>query len=404
MMKINNNVIMKRMILSMMLAVAAVCGWAAPTTQSSAVPLYQEGMGDNKTLKVKLDLVDFGDTVVVYRSGYEELTFIGKNGKFEFELEVDKVVQGMLLQPKLLRGDMEDARYYSVPLVGGESVRVWDTDKTRFDVDGTGFYADYHKVDLFNENDEKELRANTIKYREMKANKSLSNEECNKFYNEVYLPSFNRHQQALVDYIKAHPKQEAAIWLLRSIDGFDKMKETFNLFDVSVREGRMRQIYDSWVKDAEERLAEEAQEKEAQKKQAEGIEAPVFTLNDLEGKPLALTSLRGKYVILDFWGSWCIWCIKGFPQMKEYYAKYKGKFEILGVDCNDTEAKWRDAVKKHELPWLHVYCPKESTLLADYGVTGFPTKIIIGPDGKIVKSIVGEDPSFYTLLDELFSK
>lgn len=404
MMKINNNVIMKRMILSMMLAVAAVCGWAAPTTQSSAVPLYQEGMGDNKTLKVKLDLVDFGDTVVVYRSGYEELTFIGKNGKFEFELEVDKVVQGMLLQPKLLRGDMEDARYYSVPLVGGESVRVWDTDKTRFDVDGTGFYADYHKVDLFNENDEKELRANTIKYREMKANKSLSNEECNKFYNEVYLPSFNRHQQALVDYIKAHPKQEAAIWLLRSIDGFDKMKETFNLFDVSVREGRMRQIYDSWVKDAEERLAEEAQEKEAQKKQAEGIEAPVFTLNDLEGKPLTLTSLRGKYVILDFWGSWCIWCIKGFPQMKEYYAKYKGKFEILGVDCNDTEAKWRDAVKKHELPWLHVYCPKESTLLADYGVTGFPTKIIIGPDGKIVKSIVGEDPSFYTLLDELFSK
>ena len=395
---------MKRMILSMMLAVVAVCGWAAPTTQSSAVPLYQEGMGDNKTLKVKLDLVDFGDTVVVYRSGYEELTFIGKNGKFEFELEVDKVVQGMLLQPKLLRGDMEDARYYSVPLVGGESVRVWDTDKTRFDVDGTGFYADYHKVDLFNENDEKELRANTIKYREMKANKSLSNEECNKFYNEVYLPSFNRHQQALVDYIKAHPKQEAAIWLLRSIDGFDKMKETFNLFDVSVREGRMRQIYDSWVKDAEERLAEEAQEKEAQKKQAEGIEAPVFTLNDLEGKPLALTSLRGKYVILDFWGSWCIWCIKGFPQMKEYYAKYKGKFEILGVDCNDTEAKWRDAVKKHELPWLHVYCPKESTLLADYGVTGFPTKIIIGPDGKIVKSIVGEDPSFYTLLDELFSK
>lgn len=404
MMKINNNVIMKRMIMSMMLAVVAVCGWAAPTAQSSTVPLYQEGMGDNKTLKVKLDLVDFGDTVVVYRSGYEELTFIGKNGKFEFELEVDKVVQGMLLQPKLLRGDMEDARYYSIPLVGGESVRVWDTDKTRFDVDGTGFYADYHKVDLFNENDEKELRANTIKYREMKANKSLSNEECNKFYNEVYLPSFNRHQQALVDYIKAHPKQEAAIWLLRSIDGFDKMKETFNLFDVSVREGRMRQIYDSWVKDAEERLAEEAQEKEAQKKQAEGIEAPVFTLNDLEGKPLALTSLRGKYVILDFWGSWCIWCIKGFPQMKEYYAKYKGKFEILGVDCNDTEAKWRDAVKKHELPWLHVYCPKESTLLADYGVTGFPTKIIIGPDGKIVKSIVGEDPSFYTLLDELFSK
>ena len=59
---------------------------------------------------------------------------------------------------------------------------------------------------------------------------------------------------------------------------------------------------------------------------------------------------------------------------------------------------------EHELPWLHVYCPKQSTLLADYGITGFPTKIIIGPDGKIVKTVVGEDPAFYTLRDELFSK
>ena len=66
--------------------------------------------------------------------------------------------------------------------------------------------------------------------------------------------------------------------------------------------------------------------------EADGIEAPDFTLNDLNGKPLTLSSLRGKYVILDFWGSWCGWCIKGIPQMKEYYQKYAGKFEILGID------------------------------------------------------------------------
>ena len=133
-----------------------------------------------------------------------------------------------------------------------------------------------------------------------------------------------------------------------------------------------------------------------------GSIAPDFTLNDINGKPLSLTSLRGQYVILDFWGSWCGWCIKGFPKMKEYYTKYKGKFEILGIDCNDSDQKWRDAVKKYELPWLHVYNPKSSSVLSDYGIQGFPTKIIIGPDGKIVKTIVGEDPSFYTLLDELF--
>ena len=130
--------------------------------------------------------------------------------------------------------------------------------------------------------------------------------------------------------------------------------------------------------------------------------APDFTLNDLSGKPLTLSSLRGKYVILDFWGSWCVWCIKGFPQMKEYYQKYAGKFEILGIDCNDPEAKWKAAVEKYELPWLHVYCPRDSNVLDLYEIQGFPTKIIVGPDGKIVKTIIGEDPAFYTFLDELF--
>ena len=130
--------------------------------------------------------------------------------------------------------------------------------------------------------------------------------------------------------------------------------------------------------------------------------APDFTLNDLSGKPLTLSSLRGKYVILDFWGSWCVWCIKGIPQMKEYYQKYAGKFEILGIDCNDPEEKWKAAVEKYELPWLQVYNPRDSKVLEQYEIQGFPTKIIVGPDGKIVKTIIGEDPAFYTFLDELF--
>lgn len=138
------------------------------------------------------------------------------------------------------------------------------------------------------------------------------------------------------------------------------------------------------------------------KQQAAGPEAPDFTLNDINGKPLTLSSLRGKYVILDFWGSWCGWCIKGIPDMKNYYNKYKGKFEILGIDCNDSEAKWKAAVEKYELPWLHVYNTRDSKVLEQYDIQGFPTKIIIDPDGRIVKVIVGEDPAFYTLLDELF--
>ena len=379
---------MKRSILGMMLAAVAICGWAAN--------------GDNK-LKVNLDIVDFGDTVVVVHSDKEE-TFTGKDGKFEFVLDVDKVFEAYFVQPKLMRGDTEDPRIFKIPIVGGEEVRLWQTNRERYDVDGTQFYADYHQVDLFNEEAAKGVFENTKKYREMRSADAVNEEACQKFIDEVFNPEVDRYHQKLLAYVKAHPKQEAAMMLVHSLEDLDLMKQGYDLLDTSVREGRLKPLYDKWVREAEQALEAEAKEKAAAKKQEAGVEAPLFTLNDLEGKPLALLSMRGKYVVLDFWGSWCVWCIKGFPKMKEYYAKYPGKFEILGVDCNDTQEKWKAAVQKHELPWKHVYCPDDATVLADYGVTGFPTKIIVGPDGKIVKAIVGEDPSFYTLLDELFGK
>ena len=132
--------------------------------------------------------------------------------------------------------------------------------------------------------------------------------------------------------------------------------------------------------------------------------APEIELPDLQGNPLKLSSLRGKYVVLDFWGSWCVWCIRGIPAMKEAYAKHKDKMEILGIDCRDTEKKWRDAVEKYELPWLHVRCNDEQLpiLGQQYNLEGFPTKVVIDPEGKIAKVVVGEDPAFYTYLDELF--
>ena len=130
--------------------------------------------------------------------------------------------------------------------------------------------------------------------------------------------------------------------------------------------------------------------------------APDFTLEDIYGMPLTLSSFRGTYVVLDFWGSWCPWCIKGIPEMKNYYKKYSGKFEIIGIDCNDPVEKWKAAVANYDMPWKHVYNPKGSRLAQQYGVQGYPTKIIIDPKGRVDKVVVGEDPAFYKYLDELF--
>ena len=159
------------------------------------------------------------------------------------------------------------------------------------------------------------------------------------------------------------------------------------------------------VTDEAKNIQTEAKADGVQESAADAQMAPDFTLNDINGKPLSLSSLRGKYVIIDFWGTWCIWCVRGMPMMKEYYKKYSDKMEILGVDCNDPEKKWKAGVKELDLPWKHVYNPKGSTeVLEKYEIEGFPTKVLVDPEGKLVKIVVGEDPKFYLYLDELFGK
>lgn len=131
------------------------------------------------------------------------------------------------------------------------------------------------------------------------------------------------------------------------------------------------------------------------------VSAPDFTLEAINGQPLSLSSLKGKWVILDFWGSWCPWCIKGFPALKEAYKAYDGKVEVLGIDCGDTPEVWKASVAKFELPWLQVYNPKGSELTKSYGIKGFPTKFIIDPEGRIANVTVGEDPAFFDVLKTL---
>lgn len=137
---------------------------------------------------------------------------------------------------------------------------------------------------------------------------------------------------------------------------------------------------------------------------AQDVKAPDFTLTDIDGKELPLSSLQGKYVVIDFWGSWCYWCMKGVPEMKAYYAKYNDKVEFLGVDCRDTEEQWKATVAEQEMPWKHVRNATPTDVLPLYGVKGFPTKVIVSPEGNIVKTIVGESPEFYEALDELLKE
>ena len=373
---------MKKITTSILLAAVALSGCAA----------------DSNTLHIKTDLKNVGDTLIaVTRENSDRQTFTGKAGKFDFTLSLDHVTTYYLVEPGAFRGDPLAAQL-SLPAIPGESVELVGDVRDRYDITGSKFYQEYHEADITVENAMKPISELSKQCNQM-IESGVAQDSVMRYYQANIDPLQQKATQAILDFIKAHPDYEASAAIIPQLQDPDLMKQAAQLLSASVRDGRTKPLYQDILDQLE---ARQKAEQEAAKKQAPGVEAPDFTLNDLDGKPLSLKSLRGKHVILDFWGSWCGWCIKGFPEMKNYYQKYRGKFEILGIDCNDSEQKWRDAVKKHELPWLHVYNPRDSKVLDSYGIQGFPTKIIVGPDGKIVKTIVGEDPAFYTLLDELF--
>ena len=137
----------------------------------------------------------------------------------------------------------------------------------------------------------------------------------------------------------------------------------------------------------------------------DGGEAPDFELNDNKGTAVVLSSFRGKWVVLDFWGTWCGYCLKGIPDMKRAYEKHKAKCEFISIDCNDDYDKWVAALDKYQMPWVHLYnsensAPEENVSVR-YAIEGYPTKIIITPEGVIHKIFVGESSDFYDELNRV---
>lgn len=118
-----------------------------------------------------------------------------------------------------------------------------------------------------------------------------------------------------------------------------------------------------------------------------GQQAPDFELKDLNGKVVKLSSFKGKYVLLDFWASWCGPCRKENPNVVKAYDLYKGKgFTVFGVSLDADEAKWRKAVQEDGMPWLQTLDDKTATGNVGklYEIKAIPANFLIDANGKIV--------------------
>jgi peroxiredoxin len=130
---------------------------------------------------------------------------------------------------------------------------------------------------------------------------------------------------------------------------------------------------------------------------AVGMPAPEIALPDPNGKVIPLSSLKGKFVLIDFWASWCGPCRAENPHVKRVYDQYKGKgLEIYGVSLDADKRAWTNAIDKDQLPWLHVSDLKywNSSVVAQYGIEGIPATFLLDKKGVIIaRNLRGEELS-----------
>ena len=268
-------------------------------------------------------------------------------------------------------------------------------------VDGSKFFKDQKAYGELVKADQDRMSEIVKEYRTV-ANDEAKADSIMNVYNEV-----SAHVNSLTkDFITKNPESLYGATLLTRLigeDGKDAL-EVLEAIPESVKNGYVKPLVDRARTGAEKSKARA----EAAELVKDGMQAPDFTLKNENGEDFTLSSIynNGQYIILDFWGEWCYWCKKGIPDMKQLYKDAKGKIEILSIDCNDTQEVWKNAIKEHELPWLHVYNPgdEKTDVSLTYAIKGYPTKIILNPDGTINKTIVGEDPEFYDYVRSLIKK
>lgn len=185
-------------------------------------------------------------------------------------------------------------------------------------------------------------------------------------------------------YIADHPKSPVSmsqIYKRSHFEEYGKIKTLFEMLDSSLRES-----------DAGNRIVERLN---LLKRSVIGSKILEFTLNDENGKAINFSDFKGKFVLVDFWASWCGPCRAENPNLLKAYNAYKDRnFTIIGISLDQNADKWKKAITEDQMPWTQLSDLKgfDNQLSAYYGIRAIPRNLLIDPHGKIVaKDLRGEE-------------
>jgi len=302
-------------------------------------------------------------------------TSVAVNGVFEFNGSIDmpeiyyiqpegiNLYASFFVEPGTITFKAKFNNFRKPEIEGSESQKIYDDFKSQMSTIDQQLREAWQNIKNAQENGDK-------------------NEEQK--WEQIFNELDEENVQFILDFAKTNNKSVASAYIvLKNAYYFDEtdLEPIVNNFDPSISSSVYVQLLTKRV--------------ETLKLVAVGKPAIDFTMNDADGNPVTLSSLYGKYLLVDFWASWCSPCRKENPNIVAIYNDFSAKgFDVFGVSFDDNKEKWLDAVKADDLTWNHVSDLQGWGNAAGklYAISSIPSNILLDPEGNIIaKNLRGED-------------